>query len=186
MRLTLRDGRAIRLRRPRPDDVAGCDQLHRDIVAAGQGVVQVPEELPPGTERTARQLARFIEREDEDLFLLAEPLAGGSPVGTVDIARIPWSGLRHNGTLTMGVRPGWQGAGLGRLLLTQALGWAQTGGLYRVELFVLGDNVRAQQLYRSAGFQEAYRRRRFLRRPDGSWVDDLVMEWHADGTEAPE
>jgi len=176
--VTLRDGRPARLRRVTLDDAEGLWRLQRALVADGRGVVLLPADLPgdPGPKRA--DLETWVGHP-QHLKLVAE--VGGRMMGSIDVRRIDRTMMRHNGTLSMGVHPTCQGAGLGRLLVEEAMAWAQEAGLIRVELSTLAANVRAQNLYRSSGFVERYRRRGFLRRPDGRLEDDVVMVWRAPG-----
>ena len=45
----------------------------------------------------------------------------------------------------------------------------------RVELYTRADNARAIALYHALGFTTEGVRRRFVRRDDGTLIDDLVM-----------
>jgi len=57
--------------------------------------------------------------------------------------------------LSMGVRPGWRGRGLGQRFLAEVLTVLHERGLRAVRLLVSRDNRRAFALYRDVGFQEA-------------------------------
>lgn len=171
--VALRDGTRVRLRRSVLGDADALWRMDGDIVRAGQGVVQLPEEVPVTPEPTRDRLRWFGEHE-ESLHLVAEA-DGGRLVGAVDVRRIPFVQLEHNGTLTLGVHPSRQGVGVGRALMDAALGWADAAEVLRIELWVLDGNARARALYASCGFVEAYRRTRFLRRPDGAWEADWLM-----------
>lgn len=168
----LRDGAEVRLRRSVLADADALWRMDGAIVRAGQGVVQIPEEIPVTSEPARDRLRWFVENP-ESLHLVAEE--GGRLVGAVDVRRLPFAQLDHNGTLTLGVHPDRQGVGLGRALIEAALVWADGAEVLRVELWVLAANARARALYASCGFVEAWRRPRFLRRPDGAWEDDLLM-----------
>ena len=69
---------------------------------------------------------------------------------------------------------GARGAGVGRALLTAAVGRARAQGALRVTLRVLGHNAPARRLYESAGFAvEGVLPGEFLL--DGQYVDDVLM-----------
>ena len=81
----------------------------------------------------------------------------------------------HARSLGLFVVPEWQGRGLGRRLLAQALDWADNwAGVLRVELHVHADNERAQALYRSLGFVEEGRHKGYGLR-NGRYIDTLSM-----------
>jgi len=162
----------IALRPATPDDAEALWRLQRALAADGRGMVVLPEEIPDSPDEQRAQLEGFARRPG-DLFLVAE--RDGVVVGSVDVTRIPRLQLAHNGYLTMGVHPDAQGRGVGRRLLQAAVAQASAAGVLNLELNVLAANARAIALYRSMGFVEVLRRERFLRRPDGSWLDDLLM-----------
>lgn len=91
--------------------------------------------------------------------------------------------IRHVAHIGLSVHPEFQRLGLGRALMDALLDWATLGPgaqppdppISRIDLFVLADNTRAIALYESLGFTVEGRRRRMIRRPDGGFVDDLLM-----------
>lgn len=52
---------------------------------------------------------------------------------------------------------------------------ADAVGFRRLELYVLADNLRAQALYASAGFEHEGTRRAFVQRDDGRFADDFIV-----------
>ena len=160
------------LRRATPADAEGLWRLQRDLITDGRGMVQLPEEARESPEPCREMLEGFAGRPEDRILLIA---IDGRAVATVDVKRIALRQLAHNAYLTIGVHPDVQGRGLGRWLMRAAVDWARQAGVLHLELNVLADNARAVALYRSMGFEVAYRRERFLRRPDGTWLDDLLM-----------
>jgi ribosomal protein S18 acetylase RimI-like enzyme len=53
----------------------------------------------------------------------------------------------------MWVHPRWRGRGIGDLLVSEALTWAQENGHPRVDLWVAEGNVAAERLYQRHGFR---------------------------------
>ena len=81
----------------------------------------------------------------------------------------------HVRMLGISIAPGWQGRGVGRMLINRLLDWADNwAGVLRVELTVHADNDRAMALYRSLGFEEEGRHRAYAMK-DGRYVDALCM-----------
>jgi RimJ/RimL family protein N-acetyltransferase len=181
-----RAGRELRVRSLDRGDAMELFVLHQELISDGRGMVLTPEEAHPPD-----KLVEKIEEIQGQGGLFVGAFDGEELVGTLDLARIPRTMLRHNAALGMGIRPAYQGVGLGRALLQAALDWTQEAGVSRVELFVRGDNLRAQQLYESVGFVPIHLRKGFVRLPDGSLVDDLYMElldpdWEESLEEEPE
>jgi len=82
--------------------------------------------------------------------------------------------VRHSAHIALGVlRERW-GSGVGTELMKEALRWAPTVGLSRLELFVMTTNTRAITLYERLGFKfEGLRRRAYI--IDGVAHDDHLM-----------
>jgi ribosomal protein S18 acetylase RimI-like enzyme len=95
-------------------------------------------------------------------------------IGWCEIRRENLPGREHSGTLGIGVRAGFRGAGLGRRLIDAALGAAWQRGFARIELWVRSPNAAAIHLYEKVGFVEEGRRRDAVRLDDGP-EDELLM-----------
>ena len=80
--------------------------------------------------------------------------------------------------MTVAVAPAHQGAGLGRVLLDRLVDDARDGGAEHLMLEVRADNVAAQKLYASSGFELLTVRRKYYQ-PGG--VDAHVMRLHLKG-----
>ena len=81
----------------------------------------------------------------------------------------------HARMLAIGIAPGFQGRGIGLMLIARLLDWADNwAGVLRVELMVHADNDRAMALYRSMGFEDEGRHRAYAMK-DGRYVDSLSM-----------
>ena len=106
--------------------------------------------------------------------LVAE--SGGVVVGAAGLHPIGASPRkRHSMVLGINVAAGWQGRGVGKLLMHALCDCADNWlGLLRIELDVFADNRRAQALYERFGFvREGVRRCEALR--DGVYVDGWLM-----------
>jgi len=95
-------------------------------------------------------------------------------VGWCEVRREALAGREHSGTLGIGVRPAYRGAGLGRRLIEAALADAWARGFIRVELWVRAPNAVAIALYEKAGFTVEGRRRDAVRLDAGP-EDELLM-----------
>ena len=81
----------------------------------------------------------------------------------------------HTVSLGMSVARGWRDRGVGRALVTRALGWARENtGISRVELEVFQHNTRATHLYEQMGFAAEGRRRKAYVK-DGVALDVVLM-----------
>jgi len=95
-------------------------------------------------------------------------------VGVASVHRLKPTFTRHVGVFSIEVHPGQQRRGIGRALLRGCVDWAKSRHIERLELYTRDDNDRARALYESEGFVLESKRVRFIRLPDGRYVDDLV------------
>ena len=121
-------------------------------------------------------IERLFAIEEEDVHSLSDPqahvidrggqiffvLANGDPAGTV--AMTP-HGQGVFELAKMAVMPGWQGHGLGRMLIDACIEFATTKGADEIMLVTNDGLAPALGLYRSAGFvaQPAYSDGRYSR-----------------------
>ncbi len=120
------------------------------------------------------QLRDFVRRNLESDAPHFVAFDGERVVGWCDIVS-PWAdGLRHRGSVGMGVLADHRGAGLGRRLLETAMAKAQGAGVTRIELEVRADNARAIALYERLGFTTEARLRLAVR-IDDRYHDALRM-----------
>jgi len=136
-------------------------------------MLYAPAEYSASSEELAEQLSR-ISPSGHSRSLLAE--RDGELVGFLGVSGSPVPRLRHSASLFLGVLRAHWGQGVGRALLREAMRWAPTAGLSRLELHVMTGNARAVELYERAGFRlEGSRRRAYI--INGKSVDDLLMAY---------
>jgi len=163
----------FRLRPATPADLPALHEQELAIVRDGRGTVWSLEDL--------HDLAGFEERlapffdsalADENQLVVAE--IDGAVAGSAAVRRVRPSFMRHVGILSLEVHPAYQRRGVGRALLRACIAWAKTHGIERFELYTRSDNDRARALYESESFTHEGTRRRFIRLPTGTYVDDVV------------
>ncbi|MCA9572627.1 MAG: GNAT family N-acetyltransferase [Myxococcales bacterium] len=105
-------------------------------------------------------LATFSESSFSD-FALASLVRNGrvfllqhgtSTIGTCITMRC-WERPSEAMVLSMGIKPGWRGQGLGQTFLVAVLARLRQRGLRSACLYVGADNRRALQLYQDCGFE---------------------------------
>jgi RimJ/RimL family protein N-acetyltransferase len=141
-RVTLADGRRVRLRPIRPDDAprlcALYDRLSTDT--AYQRFFTVLRRLPPDW---AEVFATVDYRHR--LALVAERDADGDPE-LIGVGRYESRGPAEAPEVAFVVEDASQGKGLGRLLLQELLAAGMARGFRRFRAYVLADNVRMLDL----------------------------------------
>jgi putative acetyltransferase len=149
------------------DDVAALAALHREESVLW-GTMQIPTSPDDGWRRRVAPTAG-----PRHWSLVAE--IGGRIAGNLGLAPPTQPRRLHVSGLGMGVHPEFQGMGVGRRLLAEALALADDWlDLRRVELEVYPDNTRARALYERHGFVEEGVRRCAVFR-DGVYVDSVMM-----------
>lgn len=138
----------------------------------GINIPLAPDEVTLTLDQEKDMLEDFAE-SPQAIMLVAQ--AEGKLVGELSLKSIsPRRAVRHVATLGMSVKQGWRRKGVGRALLTDALEWAPTAGIKRVELYVYARNAPAIALYEAFGFVIEGRRRNFIREGD-AFLDDFIM-----------
>ncbi len=142
-----------------------------------------PGEFDPPIESEVDWVEKHA-RSDNSVILLAvnedvgegeRDLDDGEMVGLLNCTGGGRRGSRHETSLGVSIKEGWRGQGIGRRMMEAALEWARASGVVkRVQLEVLGENVRAQKLYEELGFEvEGVRRQSWWK--FGRWMDSVIM-----------
>jgi putative acetyltransferase len=137
----------------------------------------------PDEELWRQRLSDMLAPGQRDLLLVGEISLDGGPYKVQGLAGLHSAGhqLRRQHVMSLGIciHPDGQGLGLGWVLLTALLDYADRWSqVLRVELEVYADNARAIRLFESLGFETEGRLRGASLR-DGVYVDTLCMaRWH--------
>jgi ribosomal protein S18 acetylase RimI-like enzyme len=164
----------FQIRQAELDDIPGLHELSLAVIRDGRGVVFTLEDAQAQGPRTGARVAESIAPATRDDALVLVAVADGRIVGYASVHRVKPTFARHVGVFSTEVHPEFQRRGIGRALMRGSLQWAQARGIERFELYTRADNERARALYESEGFTEESKRMRFIRLPDGRYVDDIV------------
>lgn len=140
--VTLKDGAALRLRPIRPDDAPRLmefyDRLSRHT--AYQRFFSLMKRLPP-------DWARFLANVDYRTRLAIVAERGPADAPEIEgVARYEPTDRPDTVEVAFVVQDGYQGRGLGEILLGRLLDAAHARGIRRFRAFVLGDNRRMLDL----------------------------------------
>jgi RimJ/RimL family protein N-acetyltransferase len=166
-----RDALAVRsvvIRPAGPRDAASFLQLYRAVAAEGTFIRT--EHVTGGTRRIRRRFRRSWTDRQADIVAVA----GGRVVGSVGISRDEHPVTRHVATLGMFVADGWRGLGVGTALLREAIRWARSVGVEKLELTVYPGNAAARALYERFGFVREGRLVRHSKKSYG-YEDEVLM-----------
>lgn len=127
--------------------------------------------------RDERRYLRTVRRHPDAAVFVAED--DGLVLARLSVARDPHPASRHVADLGLMVAQPVRGKGIGRMLLAEAVVWARSAGIRKLELHVFPWNEPALRLYESFGFErEGYRRRHYER--DGEYVDAILMAYEVE------
>jgi ribosomal protein S18 acetylase RimI-like enzyme len=167
---------AVRVEPARLRDALATLALQREVLAEGRFFVTGPQELRLTIEEREREI-RILGEADNSCFLVAR-LPDARVAGFLTVNGGGLQRTRHVGRLEVMVAAPHRRRGVGKALVSAALGWAEGNAVIRkLSLVVLADNVGAVALYRSAGFVEEGRRVGEYREPDGTLRDDVLMAY---------
>ena len=169
----LKNGKNCSLRSPGPDDASAMLDFLRLTYSETDYMTRYPEEVKFTVEDEADLLKNRIGDSDG---MMITAWIDGHLTGCVSFSRI--SGvikIRHRAGLGICVAKDYWNAGLGSLLLSEAIAYAEKSGFEQLELEVITVNDRAIRMYRNFGFEQYGTRARAFRMNDGSYLSEHLM-----------
>lgn len=161
-----------RVRRAHPSDASALVELAESVGREdGRWILGTGPWRSVGDER---RYLRTIERHPDAAVFVAED--EGRIVGRLSLSRDPHPASRHVADLGLMVAESHRRQGVGTMLLEQAVAWARSSAIVKLELHVFPWNEPALGLYESFGFvREGYRREHYER--GGELVDAILMAY---------
>ena len=120
-----------------------------------------------------RRYLRSLRGNANGTVLVAE--VEGEIVGRLSISRDPHPASPHVADFGLMVAADYRNQGIGTALLGAAEEWARGVGVTKLELHVFPYNGAAIALYEKLGYEHEGFRRAHYRRPDGRFVDAILM-----------
>jgi len=152
------------------------------LVALGEAVALEAGGWMLATEtwRSASDERRYLRavrsHADAAVFVAVD---GDEVVARLSVARDPHPASSHVADLGLMVAASHRRQGIGRALLEQAVDWARSAAIRKLELHVFPWNEPAIALYESFGFvREGFRRAHYRRGAD--YVDAILMAYAVD------
>ena len=168
----LKNGQQALLRRLKPADAEKMLELLRETSRESDFLLRYPEENIMGISEEV-QFLEGICQSDNKIMLAC--VIDGSVAGNISLRGNDYRKLRHRAELALAVRKNYWHLGIGRAMLTEAIGLARNLGLKYLELDYIDGNARAKGLYESLGFQEIARIPQAYCQPDGTFADAILM-----------
>lgn len=156
-------------------DAEALIALDRAIIEDGRGIVLALDQLRDVETERRRidDIYRAMSAGSATRSLVAD--VDGVVAGAADLRQLAPALCKHVALFSIGVHPLYQRRGIARALMNAVMEHARSAELERIELYVRADNERAHALYRSFGFTHEGTRARFVRLPDGRYVDDFIF-----------
>lgn len=168
----LKNGQQALLRRLQPADAEKMLEFLWEASQESDFLLRYPEENIMGISEEV-QFLEGICQSDNKIMLAC--VIDGSVAGNISLRGNDYRKLRHRAELALAVRKNYWRLGIGRTMLTEAIGLARNLGLKYLELDYIDGNARAKGLYESLGFQEIARIPQAYCQPDGTFADAILM-----------
>jgi RimJ/RimL family protein N-acetyltransferase len=161
----------VQIRSAEPGDAAALVELATAVASEPEGWLLADARWRSvGDER---RYIRALRRHPHAALLVAE--SDGQLVGRLSLSRDPNPASTHVADLGLMVAAGHRRRGIGTALLQAAESWARTARISKLELHVFPHNAPAIALYERLGYLREGLRRDHYRRPDGKFVDAILM-----------
>lgn len=123
------------------------------------------------------QMADFISsRQSSANQVCLVAMLGSRAIGVLNVTSDFHERINHIGEIFVGIRKDYWGHGLGQVLLTEAISWAEDSGIIRrLELTVQKRNERAVHVYEKFGFVLEGIKPRGAKTKAGDFLDVYVM-----------
>jgi len=167
------NGEMITLRSANKNDAKSFFHTVITYLNENEGQVWAPHEYQK-TEADFREWIQEMVEHPKQILILAE--SKGIIVGNIDFHIGDRMRISHTGEFGMGILPVWRSKGIGSLLLSSLLSWAQNQSeIEKINLRVLANNQRAIGLYKKFGFTEEGRSHKAFKFSESEYVDDIRL-----------
>jgi len=169
-RFTAKDGRHVILRAPKWSDLDDMLEFINSLVEEGANILADTKQT---RESETDWLARLLTSLEKDKQVVVVAEVDGRFVGQTEVT--PKGGRsRHVGTIGIALKDGYRDVNIGSELMREAEAQSRRLGLEILQLEVFASNDRALHVYEKAGYSEAGRWTREIKK-DGAYIDAILM-----------
>ncbi len=173
IKIRLKDGRTAILRSPEPRDASGMIAYLRTVCTQTDFLLRRPEECSMSEEQERDWIVRNVESENV-LMLCCE--IDGRIVGNGEIQFNTMLKTRHRASFAIAIMADCWNLGIGTAIFENLIEAAKARRTLILELEYIDGNERARGLYEKMGFRIVGRRPYAIRRLDGSFADEILMQ----------
>lgn len=173
-KITLKNGKECILRSPGPEDAEAVLDHLRLASTETVFMIRYPEEITT----TVKEEEEFLEKSLNDpkgLMIAAEVdgriIADGGFRPIMDMA----SKYSHRTSFGIAIKKEFWNLGIGRMIVTELIRYAEKAGYEQMELEVDCSNDQAIRLYQKLGFRIYGTRERSFKFKDGTYSSDYLM-----------
>jgi ribosomal protein S18 acetylase RimI-like enzyme len=161
----------LKIRPAIPEDASTLAAAEREIARIPGRLASRPEELK---DENFREKIEALAKNESAIYAVVEE--NGVIVGHGFLEPHRLAVTEHVVILTLAIHEGYQGKGLGRLLMLHLIDWAKANAkIEKIELQVRSSNLAAIKLYQSLGFVEEGRKIKRLKLGPDHYLDDVYM-----------
>lgn len=164
----------IVIRKGKIEDAGATLEIQKSVIAEAEYLLTLPEEYKKTLLEHKEWVQRRIENENET-YIVAEK--DGEVIGWIAFENASnRKRTSHLGTFGLLVSKSYRGLGVGKMLLTALLDWAEKNpSIEKVCLAVFSTNQKAISLYKKMGFIEEGRKIKEFKISDKEYWDDVLM-----------
>ncbi len=168
---TLKNNKIVTIRQCVPED---AEQLTDVIKIYVEESGFYPESEYNNTINEHAKRINSFSDDTNSLFLVA--IHNNTIIGNIDLKASERQKLKHTAIIGVGLLKEWRAIGLGKILFKHLIDWAkQNSTLEILWLQAFSTNTSAINLYKSIGFIEEGRQVKFVKTPEGVYIDLVLM-----------
>lgn len=159
------------IRKARLEDAPLLANAEREITRIPGRLASRPEEIK---EENVREKISSLSANSSGIYLVIEK--NGLPVGHGFLDPHKLANTSHVVILSLAIHEGYQGIGLGKMLMQKLIEWAKAQPqIEKIELQVRSSNKNGIHLYTNLGFIEEGRKTKRLKYGEHDYQDDVYM-----------
>lgn len=167
-----KDNTKVIIRTAEVSDASSIIEVMMGVMKDTEFTIHEQDEYPDTIESKSEQIKKYKNALGK-LFLVAE--VNGSVVGFLTFNNWDTRRTSHCGFLSMFIKSGFRGKGIGKVMLSLLIEWAELNPeIEKLCLAVFSNNHSAIKLYKQMGFAEEGRCAKEMKL-NGNYVDSVLM-----------